>query len=439
MCSKKEIFGALKTGRRPYRSGWGTLFVLVCFFVFQAEATPVAPSAETHASPKVMTVPAPKPTVVKSPFEQWLTKFRAKAISEGVSEKFFDETVGRIKPLAHVIEKDRKQPEFVTDFWSYTDRRLTPERIEDGRRFLKEHQALLTKMRERYHVPEHYILSFWGLETNYGRYKGKTDILNALATLAFDNRRSAFFTRELINLLKIMEKEKIDRLTGSWAGAFGHFQFMPSTFLAYAVDGDDDGRIDLVNSLPDAFASAANFLSSLGWNERLKWGREVVLSKNPDWARMALPEPITVGEWMKMGVAPADGEAFFDSDQDIYADLLLPMGVKGPAFLVYKNFKIMMLWNRSELYALTVGLLADRISGRSARLVHQERQKPLSFAAAQEIQKYLARLGYYDGPIDGHLGRASKQAIVSFQKAYHLPADGYADDEFLFFIKQQGN
>ncbi|MGN1062724.1 MAG: lytic transglycosylase domain-containing protein, partial [Alphaproteobacteria bacterium] len=219
-------------------------------------------------------------------FETWKHQLAAQAVSAGVNQDFMEKLLPHIQLLPEVVEADRKQPEFQLTFWDYTDRALSPKRIETGRKMMTEHADLLARVEEKYGVPAKYIVAFWGLETAYGTYQGNIDTLNALATMAFDERRRSFFTKELITFLKILQQEKLPRVKGSWAGAFGNFQFMPSTFAAYAVDGDCDGRRDIVNSLPDAIESAAHYLSEMGWNKNVKWGREVILPLPPDWMKI---------------------------------------------------------------------------------------------------------------------------------------------------------
>lgn len=368
-------------------------------------------------------------------FERWKKDFEKQAIAEGVDPVFLKEVLPQMKLLDHVVASDKKQSEFRLTFWDYTNRTLSQARIQKGKEMMQEHAQLLAKTEQKYGVPAKYIVAFWGMETNYGRYKGNIEILDALTTLAYDQRRRAFFTRELIVFLKIMQQEEAFGIHGSWAGAFGNFQFMPTTFMAYAVDGDGDGKRDIVNSLPDAFASAANYLSHMGWDQNVRWGREVKLTKPLDWDVVYSNVPKTVKDWSKMGVIPADGSKWDQSSQTIVGELTMPMGVDGPIFLTYSNFKIIMRWNRSQLYALSVGLLADGIEGDSVRIYAPRKNLPFSLEQSKEIQEILTEKGYYKGEIDGTLGRGTRQAVRAYQKANGLPQDGYATEELLNKMK----
>lgn len=364
-------------------------------------------------------------------FEAWKRVFAKEAKSAGVTPAFVDFIVPRMALLPEVVRLDRNQPEFLADFWFYTDRALTPERIARGREMLKAHRATLDVLAQRYGVPAHYIVAFWGMETNYGTHKGHVDTLNALTTLAFDERRRTFFTRELITFLKIMDREQTLDFKGSWAGAFGHFQFMPTTYMAYAVDGNGDGRIDVIHQLEDAFASAAHYLKTMRWQEHVRWGREVVFQKKADWEKIDLTATYSVAKWEQLGLVPADGSRWAEEDKDILAELRLPMGTKGPAFLTYANFKTIMRWNRSELYAFAIGLLADRISGQADRLYTPRVHQPFSVERVRLIQRYLTEQGYYRGEADGRAGPLTRAAVRAYQRDHSLPPDGHLDEVLL--------
>lgn len=365
-------------------------------------------------------------------FNYFKEEIRKKAIENGISASFLNKVIPQMELLHSVKKADREQSEFLLTFWDYTDRTISPYRIQKGKEMMRTHRVLLDRISKKYKVPKHYLVAFWGLETNYGQFKGNVDTLNALVTLAYDQRRRSFFTRELLTFLKIMEREQVSSIKGSWAGAFGNFQFMPTTFEAYAVDEDQDGRKDIINSLPDSFASAANYLSKMGWKEGEKWGREVRLTKPLDWNKISHDKPHTILEWSKMGVQPADGTKWKKNSLMMQASLILPMGVNGPAFLTYSNFNIIMRWNRSYLYALSVGILADRIGYKNAKgLIHRKRHKPLSRIEAKEIQSLLKEQGFYQGEIDGIIGSGTRKSIQRFQRTNKLPEDGHADDYLL--------
>jgi len=300
-------------------------------------------------------------------FQSWLDELRAEAREAGISEKTLDMALQDVKPIRRVIRYDRRQPEFTQTFRQYIDHRITQNRVKRGRALLKKHHGLLEDIYAQYRVPPRYIIAFWGLETSFGTYQGGFRVIDALVTLAYDQRRPEFFRKQLLAALKIIEKGHIvaDQMKGSWAGAMGQMQFMPTTFAAYAVDYTGDGRKDIWNSVPDAFASAANFLASLGWRPGQRWGRRVSLPDDfdPALATLAQKKPLTA--WARMGVRRADGTAL--PKADMKGSVILPEGRKGPAFVVYPNFRVIMGWNRSVNYALSVGLLADRLTGAGSR------------------------------------------------------------------------
>lgn len=370
-------------------------------------------------------------------FDAWKHSFRTQAEEAGILPGFLDTILPRMALLPAVIVSDRKQPEFVSTFWDYITRAISQRRIVQGRDMLRQHRRILNKIAEKYAVPPHYIIAFWGLETNYGTYQGGIDTLNALTTLAYDARRRTFFTKELIAFLKIMQQEQAPFYQGSWAGAFGHFQFMPTTFQAYAVDFDGDGKRDVVNSLPDAFASAANYLSRMGWQKNMRWGREVRLTQPLNWNDIHAPTPKTLSYWQEHGVLPLDRNTFPKDTLAVPARLILPVGVKGPAYLAYKNFDIIMRWNKSELYALAVGLLADKIAYPAAQLPQSDGTGQISTEMVKTAQLHLTRLGYYAGAIDGQLGSGTKKSLRAYQAKTGLPQDGYLTPALLNQIQEE--
>ncbi len=365
-------------------------------------------------------------------FAQCVVNLQRQARAEGISEPIVDEVLGQVSYVERVIELDRRQPEFTQTFADYFSKRVTPTRVEKGRRLLAEHAALLARVQRKTGVPPHYLVSFWGLETNFGSYFGNMPAPDSLATLACDQRRSKFFTAELMAALQILDAGDIDsdRMVGSWAGALGHVQFMPSTFLRYAVDGDGDGRRDLWGSVPDAMASAGNFLQQLGWEPGLRWGREVRLPKNFDFSLAGRKKQRPLYEWAGMGITNALGQPL--PPLDLPAALIVPAGYDGPAFLTYRNFRVIMGWNRSEYYALAVGHLADRIAGAGtlAQRLPTDGVR-LSRAQVKQLQTDLQRLGYDVGKPDGILGPATRGALSQFQQGSGLIADGHLDQELM--------
>ncbi len=298
-------------------------------------------------------------------FNQWLTAFRAEATQKGFSARTLDDALNGIAVIPRVIELDRQQPEVVLTFDAYIARVVNDARAESGRQRLREHGALLSKVSQTYGVQPRFIVALWAIETDFGRLTGNFPIVAALATLAFEGRRAAFFREELYNALRIIERTGLRArdLRGSWAGAMGQSQFMPSSYLAYAVDFDGDGKPDIWNSRADVFASIANYLSKVGWRGDETWGRQVTAPANLDRShvsdqRLRAPSR-SLAEWETLGVRRADGGAL--PKRDLSAWLIQPAGTDGPSFLVYANYSALLRWNRSLFFATAVGYLADRI------------------------------------------------------------------------------
>ncbi len=296
------------------------------------------------------------------PFEQWLSELKAEAISRGISPSTIAKALQDIRPAKKIISLDRNQPEFKRSFQEYLDRMVNPQRVRKGRKLLAAYRPLLDTIKARYGVQPNYLVAIWGLESNFGANTGGYSVIQALATLAYDARRSAFFRSELFHALKILDDGHIDvpDMKGSWAGAMGQLQFMPSTFTSYAVDGDGDGHKDIWGSMPDVFASAANFLASQKWRGDMRWGRSVRLPDGFDMDLAGMKTVKTLAQWQILGVRRANGHDLPVYDAE--ASVILPRGTKGPAFLVYQNYRTIMKWNRSHLYALAVCTLADRLS-----------------------------------------------------------------------------
>lgn len=365
-------------------------------------------------------------------FRQCVADLQSKARSHGISDKTVDDVLGKVNYLARVIELDRRQPEFTQTFSGYFKARVTNERVKTGRNLLTEHQELLDTIEQETAIPAKYLVSFWGLETNYGEYFGDWSVPDSLATLACDARRSTFFTQELMNAMRIIDAGDItaDHMIGSWAGAMGHMQFMPSTFISYAQDADGDGRRDLWGSLEDAMASAAHFLIKMGWNPDLEWGQEVKLPSDFDYSLTGTQHKRALSDWIAHGISPASGPVLLPIDQK--ASLLVPAGHKGPAFLVTQNFHVIMRWNRSEFYALSVGHLADRISGEP-ELTQPPPAGDVKITRAQvrQLQENLNTLGIHAGGADGIMGPKTRKAISIFQKRTQRIADGHLDSTLL--------
>ncbi|MCY4182273.1 MAG: lytic murein transglycosylase [Gammaproteobacteria bacterium] len=363
-------------------------------------------------------------------FAEWLGELRAEARSLGIGEETLAALDG-IAPLGRVLELDGDQPEFVQTFTRYIDLRVTPGQIGRGRQLLREHAGLLAEVRARYGVQPHYLVAFWAIETNFGSTTGGFSVLEALATLAYDPRRADFFREQLLTALWIIDDGHIaaERMTGSWAGAMGQLQFLPTVFRNYAVDGDGDGRADIWGSLPDVFHSAANFISQSGWRGDERWGREVVLPEGFDYALVGARDRKPLAQWRDLGLRTVAGEPIPVADME--AAVALPAGAAGPAFLTYNNFRVTMRYNPSVFYAITVGHLADRFTGGPAIAHMPENETALSRVQVAELQEHLNRLGFDSGEADGRVGSRTRAAIRAYQFDHGLIPDGHASLELL--------
>ena len=354
------------------------------------------------------------------------------ARARGIPERIVESALLPVRYQARVIELDRAQPEFRQSFAAYLRARVSAARINTGRLMLASYPELWSRLLDEYGVPGRYLVAFWGLETNYGGFLGGMPTLDVLATLACDDRRPSFFTEQLMTALGLIEREGIEPsvMRGSWAGAMGHTQFMPSTWRDHAIDGDGDGRIDLWNSIPDAMASAANYLADLGWRRGERWGREVRLPDDFPYEQTGLDRRQPLSHWRSLDVRTTSGERLPDVDLD--GAVLVPMGHRGPAFLVYPNFETIVAWNRSQSYALSVGHLADRIVGGGpldAGLPDVDRAPARATILA--LQQRLIELGYDPGEADGLMGPATRAALRDWQGGQGRIADGYPDPDTL--------
>lgn len=307
---------------------------------------------------------APCAAVADKPaFDVWLRELQREAAEKGIGKATIDSALVGLKPIPRVIELDRRQPEFTLTFQQYMDRVVPQSRVEKGKQRLNENRALLDRISKKYGVQARFIVAFWGIETDFGRVTGGFPVIAALATLAYDGRRSSYFRKELMYALEIVDRGHIGakEMVGSWAGAMGQAQFMPSSFKSFAVDGDGDGRIDLWTNKADVFASAANYLARSGWKGDETWGRPVKLPEGFDTGAVGakVRKPITA--WQAMGVRRLDGGDL--PKRDLKAAIVLGDGKTGPAFLVYDNYHTILKWNRSVFFAVAVGSLADRIGG----------------------------------------------------------------------------
>lgn len=366
------------------------------------------------------------------PFQDCKATLAARATEANLDAALIERVIASLQPVPRAIELDRQQPEFTDTFANYLARRVTQERIAEGRKLLQAHRRTLQQVSERFGVQPQYLVAFWGLETNFGRNMGNMRVLDSLGTLACDTRRPEFFTSEFLEAMRLLARGHIEpaQMIGSWAGAVGHTQFMPSTYLRYGIDGDGDGRIDLWRSIPDALHSAGNYLHQIGWQRGVRWGREVRLPKDFDYSLAGRDGFRPLDAWRKAGVTDAHGRAL--PAAEIEAALLVPAGHRGPAFLVYDNFRAIMRWNRSEFYALSVGLLADALAGAPGLARQPPSDLPrLKREQVVALQIALNERGHDAGEADGVLGSATRRAIQALQKELGLIADGQIDQALL--------
>ncbi|WP_238984454.1 lytic murein transglycosylase [Billgrantia kenyensis] len=366
--------------------------------------------------------------VVEPPadFTSWLADFRRQARNEGISEATLAAALDGVRYQPRVIELDRSQPEFVRPIWQYLDTAVSQARVSQGRAKLAEHRDTAERMEQRYGVPAEIIVAIWGIESNYGGNFGNFSTLEALATLAFDGRRSDFARGELMAALRIIESGDIapQRMIGSWAGAMGHTQFIPSSFESYAVDGDGDGRRDIWNSIPDVMASTANYLARAGWQSGQPWAVEVRLPSDFDYAQTELSTRRSSSEWAEQGVRRIDGGSLPGYQQ---ASLLAPAGAEGPAFLVGPNYRAILRYNNATSYALAVGTLADRIAGREGIRADWPRDvEPLSRSQVREMQQALNQRGFDVGAPDGIMGPNTRRGLREYQRSIGVTPDGFA-------------
>jgi len=370
-------------------------------------------------------------------FAPWLEEVRAETLGSGLASSAVDEALGSVVYLDRVIELDRRQPELTQTFWRYLDSRVNDDRIARGQTYLAAYHSLLDEVYRQYGVPPRILVALWGMESDYGRIQGDFPVVSAVATLAYDARRSAFFRQQLFAVLDLIERGDVPPdLRGSWAGAIGQPQFIPTTFSNFAVDFDGDGYRDLRGSIPDVLASAARYLSASGWKPDAGWGQEVWLPGGFDYLETGLEVEKPVDDWRRLGVRQTDGSELPSSE--LYATVLLPAGASGPAFLVYRNFRAILKWNNSVLYALAVGYLSDRLAGGGPLVAERPVQEvPLSRWDVVEMQSRLASLGFEPGEPDGVVGERTRRAIRLFQKSVALPPDGYPDPGLLQQLRGQ--
>jgi membrane-bound lytic murein transglycosylase B len=395
---------------------------------------PLSESSYTASPSPSLPAPKEKNTATHSviSFDAWLQTLIAEAERKGISKQ----SIQLARPYLNINEKirdfDQQQPEFTQTFWTYLDKRTSELRVQAGRLQQFTHHTLLTKIEQDYGVPSEILVSFWGLETNYGTYLGDFSTLEALTTLAYDPRRSDFFRKELLAALQIIELGNVTakEMRGSWAGAIGQMQFMPTVYLKHATDADGDNKVNLWRSTPDALASAARYLKSAGWVSHQPWLQEVTLPDHFDYALADGKNEFSTTQLQKMGILPRSG-SWLSSDSGMVT-LLLPAGYEGPAFATWSNFKVIKRWNNSNNYALSVGILAHRLANNTEPKLNIPKQiRPWSRQFIVQLQETLTRAGFSTEGTDGWFGARSIQALRNFQKVNNLPADGYPNAKTL--------
>jgi membrane-bound lytic murein transglycosylase B len=350
----------------------------------------------------------------------------------GVSRAVFEANVAGLTPDLRIMDLLDAQPEFTKSFWDYLDLLVNEDRIQNGRAILAQHRATFDAVEKAYGVDRHFIAAIWGVESNYGTQIGERSVIRSTATLACVGRRQDYFREEFLSALEILARGdvKADHLKGSWAGAFGPTQFMPTSFKRYAVDFDGDGRRDVVDSVPDVIASTANNLKKDGWVAGQTWGYEIVVPEGFNFMLADRSRVMAVREWERLGIRRAGGKAFPRADDRAY--LLVPAGAQGPGFLMLQNFRVIMKYNPAEAYALAIGHLADRLRGGEPFVQAWPRQeRVLTRAERYELQQHLAARGYDVGEPDGRLGGKTRNALRQFQSSVgHVP-DGFASAAIL--------
>jgi len=383
--------------------------------------------------PTATTPAMPQPTIAVplSSFADWRQALRSEAIAAGIDASLFDHAFAGISPDPAVLRADSSQPEFTRPVWEYLDGAVSSSRIGRGRVLLAQHNAVLQRIGQQYGVEAQILVAIWGLESNFGNNIGSNSVIRSLATLAYDGRRQGFWRVQLLAALQILQNGDVasERMIGSWAGAMGQTQFMPTTYNQHAVDFDGDGKRDLWNSSTDALASAAHYLQASGWQRGQPWGFEVNLPDGFDYALADPDQRRTLAEWAELGVRPLAPTGAAASAR---ASLQLPAGHKGPAFLLLDNFRSILKYNNSTSYALAIGLLADNLlrpSEVKGQWPRGERQ--LGRSERVELQELLTKAGFDPGPADGIIGANTRKAIRALQLQLNWPADGYPNTELL--------
>ncbi len=392
------------------------------------------PALDVSSRPALRPVPVEtEPAVPLIPvagnarFEAWVGAFRRRALAQGISERSFERAFAGVSYDPEVIKRDRNQSEFTKTLWEYLDSAVSDTRISNGKAALRQHRRVLERIEAKYGVEKEVVAAVWGLESAYGAFRGDKDLIGSLATLAFDGRRGKFFESQLIAALKIIQAGDVAprSMTGSWAGAMGHTQFIPTSYLAYAVDFTGDGKRDIWSDDPsDALASTAAYLARFGWVKGQPWGVEVRLPEGFDYSEASRKLQRSPDAWAALGVRDMSGQPVPNYGR---ASILLPAGAQGAAFMIFKNFSVIERYNAADAYVIGVGHLSDRLKGGPAIKADWPRSdRALKFAERKELQLRLTRAGFNTQGIDGKIGPRTIEAVRRYQRSIGEVADGYA-------------
>ena len=424
-------------GRCALCAAWVLAVLAGCASVPPAgPAAPAAAPASTSVAAPAVGSPG-QPELPAQAFARWVQAFAATAREAGIAEETLRMAFDDVRFVPRAVDLDRRQPEFTQTVWDYLERAVSEQRVVRGREKRAEFSAEAEAAAARHGVPASVLVAIWGMESSYGANYGDIPVIDALATLGFEGRREAWARGQLLAALQILQSGDIDRarMVGSWAGAMGQTQFLPSSFLAYAVDADGDGRRDIWGSMPDVMASTANFLARAGWLSGQPWGLEVRLPPGFDPGRADTSVRQTSAAWAAEGVLPATGAALPDMND---AEVLLPAGARGPAFLVGTGFRAILRYNNSTSYALAVGLLSDAVAGGPGVQAPWPRDlAALSRTQLLALQTALNERGFPSGTPDGVMGPATREGVRRYQRSLGLPADGYPTTDLLERLLQQ--